>query len=77
LSGLLWCSWRYARHAGLVSGEADTVIACNIERRIIVAQSLYAIGALLCVFDTYVCLGFIALVQLNYVIGPRFGWRLR
>jgi uncharacterized membrane protein len=73
LGGLLWCSWRYARHAGLVSGEADTEIACNIERRIVIAQSLYASGALLCVFDTYVSLGFIALVQLNYIIAPRVG----
>jgi uncharacterized membrane protein len=73
LGGLLWCSWRYARHAGLVSGEADTEIACTIERRIVVAQSLYATGALLCAFDTYVSLGFIALVQLNYVIAPRIG----
>jgi uncharacterized membrane protein len=73
LGGLLWISWRYARHAELVSGEADTEIACNIERRIIIAQSLYAFGALLCVFDTYVSLGFIALVQLNYVIAPRIG----
>ncbi len=73
LGVLLWCSWRYARHAGLVSGEADTEIACGIERRIIVAQSLYAAGALLCVFDTYASLGFIALVQLNYVIAPRTG----
>jgi uncharacterized membrane protein len=73
LGGLLWCSWRYARHAGLVSGEADTDIARNIERRITIAQSLYALGAVLCVFDTYVSLGFIALVQLNYVIAPRIG----
>jgi uncharacterized membrane protein len=73
LGALLWCSWRYARHAGLVSGEADTEIACGIERRVIIAQSLYAFGVLLCVFDTYLSLGFIALVQLNYVFAPRFG----
>jgi len=73
LGVLLWFSWRYARHAGLVSGEADTEIACGIERRIIVAQSLYAFGALLCIVDTYLSLGFIALVQLNYVFAPRFG----
>jgi uncharacterized membrane protein len=73
LGVLLWCSWRYARRAGLVSGDADTETACGIERRIIIAQSLYAFGALLCVFDTYWSLGFIALVQLNYVFAPRFG----
>jgi uncharacterized membrane protein len=73
LGALLWCSWRYARHAGLVSGEADTEIACGIERRVVIAQSLYAFGAVLCIFNTYWSLGFIALVQLNYVIAPRFG----
>jgi uncharacterized membrane protein len=73
LGGLLWISWRHARHAGLISGEADTDIACGIERRIIVAQALYAVGAVLCLIDTYLSLGFIALVQLNYVVAPRIG----
>jgi uncharacterized membrane protein len=73
LGVLLLDSWRYARRAGLVSGDADVEIACGIERRVIVAQSLYAFGALLCVFDTYLSLGFIALVQLNYVFAPKWG----
>ncbi len=73
LGALLLVGWRYARHAGLVSGEADIVIACGIERRILIAQSLYAFGALLCVFDTYLSLGFIGLVQLNYVVAPKIG----
>ncbi len=73
LGVLLLVGWRYARRAGLVSGEADIAIACGIERRVIVAQSLYAVGALLCVFDTYLSLGFIALVQLNYVFAPKWG----
>jgi uncharacterized membrane protein len=73
LGGLLLVGWRYARGGGLVSGEVDTEIACHIERRILIAQSLYAVGALLCVFDTYLSLGFIALVQLNYVVAPRLG----
>ncbi len=73
LGGLLWCAWRYARAAGLVSGDADTEIARNIERRITIAQALYAVGALLCLFDTYASLGFIALVQVNYVVAPRIG----
>jgi uncharacterized membrane protein len=73
LGALLLVGWRYARRAGLVSGEADIAIACGIERRVIIAQSLYAVGALLCVFDTYLSLGFIALVQLNYVFAPKWG----
>jgi len=36
------------------------------------AQSLYAIGALLCVINTYVSIAVNVLVQLNYVIARRF-----
>ena len=46
-------------------------LACAIERRIIHAQALYAVGALLCVVNTYWSLGVILLLQLNYVIAPR------
>jgi hypothetical protein len=46
-----------------------------IRRRIVVAQSLYAFGALLCIFSTYWSIGVIVLVQLNYAFAPRFGRR--
>jgi hypothetical protein len=42
-----------------------------VERRIVIAQALYALGALLCVVNTYWSIAFIVLVQLNYVIAPR------
>jgi uncharacterized membrane protein len=70
---LLLASWRYAKHAGLVEADVSAMIDLSVERRIFVAQALYAAGALLCVFDTYWSIGFIILVQLNYVIGPRIG----
>jgi TMEM175 potassium channel family protein len=41
------------------------------ERRILIAQGLYAFGTALCVINTYVSIGFIVLVQLNYAIAPR------
>jgi hypothetical protein len=44
-------------------------------RRILAYQALYAIGALLSVFSTYLCIGFIFAVQLNAAIAPRI-WRL-
>ena len=69
----LYASWRYARAAGLISGEAGVEIACAIERRIVAAQALYAAGAALCLISTYWSLGFILLVQLNYVLAPRLG----
>ncbi len=71
---ILYVSWRYAARAGLVESDSDEV-RCAIERRILIAQSLYAFGAFLCVFNTYWSIGFIVLVQLNYGIAPRI-WPL-
>jgi uncharacterized membrane protein len=68
---VLYVSWRYARQSGLVQ-ESSREVSCAIERRILIAQSLYAFGALLCVFDTYWRIAFIVLVQLNYAVAPRF-----
>ena len=39
-----------------------------IKRRIVIAQSLYAFGALLCVFNPYWSIAFSVLVQLNYAL---------
>jgi uncharacterized membrane protein len=68
---ILDVSWRYADHSGLVQDSSHEV-RCAIERRILIAQSLYAFGAFLCIFNTYWGIGFIVLVQLNYAIAPRF-----
>jgi hypothetical protein len=43
----------------------------------VIAQALYAFGALLSVANTYWSIGFIVLVQLNYAIAPRFSKRER
>jgi hypothetical protein len=43
---------------------------------VLIAQSLYAFGALLCIMSNYLSIGFIVLVQLNYAIAPKFGRRL-
>jgi hypothetical protein len=42
-----------------------------IRRRVLVAQALYAFAAALCVFNTYVSIALIVLVQLNYAIAPK------
>jgi uncharacterized membrane protein len=72
LGVLLLAAWNYATRAGLVR---DLHPGTNraVRRRIVIAQALYAFGALLCVFGTYWSLGFIILVQLNYVFAPRLG----
>ncbi len=71
LGGVLYASWRYARATGLVKDEVPTEIVCAIERRILIGQSLYAFGALLCAFNTYLSIAFIVLVQLNYALALR------
>ena len=73
LGSMLFIGWRYARHAQLMKDEVTTEIFAANERRVVIAQSLYAFGALLCIINTYVSIGFIVLVQLNYAIAPRFG----
>ncbi len=73
LGSVLFVSWRYAQHAGLMKDDITAEIRSANERRIIIGQALYAFGALLCVINTYVSIAFIVLVQLNYAIAPRFG----
>ena len=47
----------------------------SICSRIVIAQSLYAVGALLCFINTWVSIAAIVLVQLNYAIAPRAWWK--
>jgi len=73
----LYLSWVCAVGSGLVKAEIPPHVSTAIKRRILIAQSLYAFGALLCVFNTCWSIAFIVLVQLNYVIAPRLSWRPR
>lgn len=72
---IIFFSWRYARRAGLLKEEVTAEIFAANQRHIVIAQSLYAFGVLLCIINTYVSMCFIMLVQLNFAIAPRF-WRL-
>ena len=72
----LYATWKCAIALGVVREDVPQEVPRAIERRIVIAQALYAFGALLCVFNTYWSIGFIVLVQLNYAIAPRIGRRL-
>lgn len=62
---------RYAKRAGLlIEGPGEDAIRA-IGRRLVVGQSLYAFGALLCLVSTYWSIGFIVLVQLYFAVAPR------
>jgi uncharacterized membrane protein len=73
VGAILFASWRYALGAQLVKKDLPSDLAAAVERRIVVAQALYAFGALLCLANTYWSLGFILIVQINYAVAPRFG----
>jgi len=71
LGGMLLGSVRYAWRAKLVKENLTAELRSAHERRIIIYQALYAVGALLCVINTYVSILFIVLLQLNSVFAPR------
>jgi uncharacterized membrane protein len=69
----IYWSWGHAQHAGLIKDDAPKGLSAAIERRIVIAQALYAVGALLCMISTFLSIGFIFLVQLYYAVAPRLG----
>jgi len=73
LGATLYFSWVCALGSGLVKDDLPAESAQAIKRRIVHGQSLYAVAALLCVFDTRWSIALMVLVQLNYAIAPR--WR--
>jgi uncharacterized membrane protein len=73
LGFVLLAGAEYALRVHLFSAEgADqrTVIRV-IRRRVLSAQALYAVAAALCIFNTYVSIALIVLIQLNYAVAPR------
>jgi len=77
LGAMLYWSWTHATHRDLIKPDTPDEIRSSICRRILIAQSLYAVGAALCFIDTWVSIAAIVLVQLNYAIAPRAWWRMK
>jgi uncharacterized membrane protein len=75
LGAMLYWSWSYATHAGLIKADTPQEVRAGICRRILIAQSLYAVGAALCFIHPWVSIAAIVLVQLNYAVAPRLWWR--
>jgi uncharacterized membrane protein len=73
LGAILYWSWKHAAREGLVKDDTPLEVRASICKRIVIAQSLYAAGAALCVINTWVSIAAIVLVQLNYAIAPQ--WR--
>jgi uncharacterized membrane protein len=70
----LYLSWTCAVGQQLLKPDISCDVHSAIQRRILIAQALYAFGALLCMISTYWSIAFIVAVQLNYAIAPRLPW---
>jgi uncharacterized membrane protein len=75
LGATLYFSWVCAIGSGLLKDDVTPEVSKAIRRRILIAQGLYAFGALLCFVNTYWSIGFIVAVQLYYAIAPRIPGR--
>ena len=73
----IYATWSNAVCNKLVRGDLPPEAECAIRRRIVFAQSLYGIGALIGLISTWVGVVFIIAVQLNYAIAPVWQWRRR
>jgi uncharacterized membrane protein len=73
LGFVLLAGAEYALRAHLFQpeGEDQRIVMRVIRRRVLVAQALYAVATALCVFNTYVSIALIVLIQLNYAIAPK------
>ena len=71
LGACLYAAWAYAEGAKLIRDEAHGDVSRAVKRRIVLAQSLYAIGALVGLINVTLGITLIMLIQLNYAIGPR------
>jgi TMEM175 potassium channel family protein len=76
LGGTMYFSWNCARDLGLLKSDTPPAVIRAVKGRIVMGQSLYAFGALLCIFNTKLSIGFIVVVQVYYAIAPRFGRRV-
>ncbi len=67
----VYATWAYAERANLVREDGHAEVSRAIRRRIVIAQSLYALGALVGLISVPLGTVLIILIQLNYAIAPR------
>lgn len=75
LGVILYLSWTCAVEKQLLKPDLAREVHSAIQKRILIAQTLYALGALLCIFSTYWSITLIVAVQLNYALAPRLPGR--
>jgi uncharacterized membrane protein len=67
----LAASSQYARRAGLLDEQNATRQVAIFFNRILLAQALYGIAALICFISTYASVAAFAVVQLYFIVSPR------
>ena len=66
----VYATWTYAERAKLIRDDAPAELTGAFRRRVIIAQSLYAVGALVGLVNVPLGLALIILIQLNYALAP-------
>ena len=74
--GLEWSS-RYGRRAFLAGDDQALARLATFRRRILIAQVLYALAALICLRSTVASVVALAIVQLYFIVSPRLSRRRR
>ncbi len=67
----VYAIWAYGERAQLIRDDAPAELSGAFRRRDIIAQSLYAAGAVVGLVNVPLGLALIILIQLNYAIAPR------
>jgi uncharacterized membrane protein len=67
----VYVTWAYSERAKLIREDAPPELSGAFRRRVIVAQSLYAAGALVGLVSVPLGLALIILIQLNYAVAPK------
>jgi TMEM175 potassium channel family protein len=73
----LYASWRYASAKGLLRSDVSGEEQYAIQRRIILAEELYAAAFVLGVFSTLWSITAIVIVQLALALSPTISWLKR
>jgi uncharacterized membrane protein len=72
LGAAIYAAWSCAERANLIREDAHGEVSRAVKRRVIVAQSLYAVGALVGLVNVPLGVALIILIQLNYAFAPRW-----
>ena len=72
LGAAVYAAWSYAERANLIREDAHGEVSRAVKRRVIVAQTLYAFGALVGLLNVPLGVALIILIQLNYAAAPRW-----